>query len=107
MPVRGGTNGAAGATGTAGLAAPAGSAVGSDSHGDGRSGPLSVVAVNAPATACDRPGAASGGGPRSTRTTWPGPGCVGSPSGMPKPKFETYRLPSGPNVIAVGNTSPE
>jgi hypothetical protein len=34
------------------------------------------------------------------RTTCPAPG------GKPKPKFDTYSAPSGPNVIPVGNVRP-
>ncbi len=28
------------------------------------------------------------------------------PAGNPKPLFETYKFPSGPNVIAVGSDNP-
>jgi len=45
-------------------------------------------------------GGALSGALTSMRTTWPMPG------GNPNPKFETYSLPSGPKVIAVGNVRP-
>src|SRR6266478_8178660 len=40
--------------------------------------------------------------PVSIRTICPAPGV-----GTPKPKFETYSLPSGPKVIPVGKVKPE